>query len=180
MKKTFTNLIDYIKNPVLQQDPNTYIGYRFKIFSHLLLISLVSGFLISPLFGLLEYFGIIDMSTHKVEEMFANMSKTQVLLLGAVLTPLIEEAIFRAPLSLFKNKRNFKSAFYIFAILFGFVHIFNFEITTNVIILSPLLVLPQILLGGYLGYIRIRFGLIWAIALHGAYNGTLILMSFLG
>ncbi|WP_298764680.1 CPBP family intramembrane glutamic endopeptidase [uncultured Polaribacter sp.] len=180
MKETFKNLVNYLKNPVLEEDSNTDINYRLKIFGHLLIICLVTGLAISPLFSLLEYLNFIDMSTHKVEEMFANMSKTQVLLLGAVLTPLIEEAIFRAPLTLFKNKRNFKSAFYIFAILFGFVHIFNFEITTNVIILSPLLVLPQILLGGYLGYIRIRFGLIWAIALHGAYNGILILMSFLG
>lgn len=179
MKQTFLDLFSYLKKPILEEDQNTDIKYRFTIFSHLLIISLVTGIVISPLFSLLEYLNLIDMNTHKVEEMFAGMSKIQMLLIGAIVAPLMEEVIFRAPITLFKNKKTFKIAFYSFAILFGFVHISNFEITTNVLLLSPLLVLPQILLGGYLGFIRIRFGLHWAIFLHAAYNGILITLSFL-
>lgn len=180
MKETFKNLIIYLKNPTLEEDANTDINYRLKIFSHLVVICLVTGIAISPLFSLLEYFNLIDMSTHKVEEMFAGMSKTQMLLVAAIVAPLLEEAIFRAPITLFKNRKKFKIAFYVFAVLFGYVHISNFEITTNVILFSPLLVLPQILLGGYLGFIRVRFGLHWAIFLHAAYNGILVSLSFLG
>lgn len=180
MKETFQDLISYLKNPVLEEDSNTDINYRLKIFGHLLITCLVTGLAISPLFSLLEYLNFIDMSTHKVEEMFAGMSKIQMLLVAAVVAPLLEEAIFRAPITLFKDKKSFKIAFYVFAVLFGYVHISNFEITTNVLLFSPLLVLPQILLGGYLGFIRVRFGLHWAIFLHAAYNGILVCLSFLG
>ena len=67
---------------------------------------------------------------------------------------------------------------YVFAILFGLVHITNFKITPSVLLLAPILVLPQICIGGFLGFIRVRFGLLWSIALHGSYNGILMLISF--
>ena len=97
---------------------------------------------------------------------------------AALIAPVFEELIFRAPLTAFKKKNQFRIAFYVFAILFGFVHITNFELTTNVLILSPILVLPQTLVGGYFGFIRVRFGLLWSIALHGSYNAILMLVSF--
>ncbi|WP_299016524.1 CPBP family intramembrane glutamic endopeptidase [uncultured Polaribacter sp.] len=179
MKQTLNTLLGYIKNPVLEKDTNQNINYRLNIFFHLLLLSLITGIVISPLFALLEMLNLIDLDTHKIQEMFTDMSNLKIFLFVVVLAPLIEETIFRAPLTLFKNKIAFKNAFYIFAIMFGFVHISNFEITTNVILLSPLLVLPQALLGLYLGFIRVRFGLIWAMLLHAAYNGILISVSFL-
>ena len=64
-------------------------------------------------------------------------------------------------------------------LLFGFVHITNFDFTTSVLLLSPILVLPQLLVGGYFGYIRVRFGLQWSILLHGSYNCFFILLSFI-
>lgn len=179
MKETFRNLIAYLKNPVLEKDLNTDLNYRLKIFFHLLIISLLTGIIISPIFAILEELKWVNMANHKVEDMFKGMNKFVIILLGAVLIPIIEETIFRAPITIFKKHKIFKITFYFFALLFGFVHITNFDLTTNVILLSPLLVLPQILLGGYFGYIRVRFGLQWSMLLHGCYNGTLILISFL-
>jgi hypothetical protein len=41
-------------------------------------------------------------------------------------------------------------------------------------LLSPLLVAPQLTVGVFLGFIRVRFGLNWAIALHAFYNLILV------
>jgi hypothetical protein len=179
MKETFQNLIAYLKNPVLEKDINTDLSYRFNIFFQILVISLLTGIVITPLFAVFAELKWVNMENHKVQAQFANMGILQIILLGAILAPIIEEAMFRGTITAFKKPKSFKIAFYAFALLFGFIHLFNFEITTNVLLLAPLLVLPQILLGGYLGYIRVRFGLQWSMLLHGCYNGILILISAL-
>ncbi|WP_237276150.1 CPBP family intramembrane glutamic endopeptidase [Tenacibaculum ovolyticum] len=178
MKETFSELIKYLRAPVLEEDNNRDNFYRFKKFFHLLIISILTATLLSPLFGLIEHLGWIDMDTHAMEELMKNMSKTKVFLFAVIVAPLLEELFFRAPITLFQNKKYFKIVFYIFAIVFGFVHLSNFQITTNVLILAPILVAPQIILGGYLGFIRVRFGLIWSILLHASYNAFFVLISF--
>ena len=56
MKETFQNLIAYLKNPVLEKDSNESLNYRFKIFFHLLLVSLLSSLIVTPLFFFIEEF----------------------------------------------------------------------------------------------------------------------------
>lgn len=179
MKDTFKNLIQYLKNPVLEKDPYLSLTYRFEVFFKILIISLLTGIIIAPIYSFLEYYQIIDMQSHKVEALFKDMSKLQILLIGAIAVPIIEELIFRAPIKSFSNPKSFKIGFYVFALLFGFMHITNFEINTTIILLSPVLVLPQILLGGYFGYIRVRLGLQWSMLLHSMYNGILFSIGFL-
>lgn len=113
-----------------------------------------------------------------MEELMKNMSKLNVFLIVVIAAPLSEELLFRAPIAFFHHKKYFKLIFYTFAIAFGLVHLSNFEITTNVLLLAPILVAPQIILGGYLGFIRVRFGLIWSILLHASYNAFFVLISF--
>lgn len=170
MKQTFLELINYIKNPVLEKDPNTDNAYRFKKLFHLLIICLLTALVITPIFGLFEEMGWVDLKDHAIEQLMEQFSFPVILFLVVVFAPLFEEAIFRAPITLFKKPKTFKIAFYVFAFIFGYVHITNFELTDNVWILSPLLVLPQIILGLYLGFIRVRFGLVWSILLHALYN----------
>ena len=107
-----------------------------------------------------------------------SMSKTVLFMVAVIAAPLLEELLFRAPITLFQNKKYFKIVFYTFALVFGFIHLSNFEITTNVLLLAPILVAPQIILGGYLGFIRVRFGLIWSILLHASYNAFFVLITF--
>lgn len=178
MKITFLNLIAYLKNPILEQDANTSLKYRFSIFFQLLLISLLTSIATTPLIVIVDALKLVDIDAHKAEQLFNDMDIIQLLFTAAIAVPIIEELIFRAPITLFKKPKTFKFGFYIFSIIFGFIHIFNFEITPNVLLLSPLLVLPQLLVGSYFGYIRVRFGLQWSILLHGCYNGVLITMSF--
>ena len=70
--------------------------------------------------------------------------------------------------------------FIFWATLFGFglIHLSNFE-SNDLGVLSVLIVLPQIFIGGVLGYLRMRFGLITAILFHAAYNGVLVGLSLL-
>ncbi len=178
MRETFNELIAYLKNPVLAQDENTDNNYRFKKFFHLLIISIITSAIIMPVFGLIESSGLVDMNQHAMEELMNQFPKAVIFFLAVVFAPLFEELIFRAPLTLFHNPKYFKPAFYIFAVLFGLVHITNFTMTTNVLLLAPILVLPQTILGGYLGFIRVRFGLAWSILLHATYNAFFILISF--
>jgi membrane protease YdiL (CAAX protease family) len=177
MKETFQNLVTYLKNPVLEKDTNTDLKYRFQIFFKILVISILTGFIITPIFALIQELQLVNMENHKLEEAFKDMGIPLMILIGAIIVPIMEEALFRGPITLFTKPKSFKIVFYFFALIFGFVHISNFELTTNVLLLSPILVLPQIILGGYLGYIRVRFGLQWSMLLHGTYNLFFLLIS---
>lgn len=178
MKETFSELIAYLKNPVLVKDENTNTNYRLKKFFHLFIISIITSAIIMPVFGLIESSGLVDMNQHAVEEMMNQYPLALVIFFAVIFMPLLEELIFRAPLTLFHNPSYFKPAFYIFTVVFGLIHITNFKITTNVLLLAPILVLPQTILGGYLGFIRVKFGLIWSILLHACYNAFFVFISF--
>ena len=181
MRQTFYELINYIKKPVLVEDLNKTKTYRFKKLFHLVLISLLTALASLVLIGLVDKLGLVNLAEdHKTEELLKSFSKIGIFFLIVILAPLLEEVIFRAPLTAFKKGLQFRIAFYAIAIIFGFIHITNYQISTNVLLLSPILVLPQILLGFYLGFIRVRFGLVWSIALHGIYNGILTGVTFLG
>lgn len=117
--------------------------------------------------------------THITDSLFDDSNGIKILFFAAILAPLIEELIFRGPLVYFSQPRAFKIAFYVIGVIFAYVHIFNFEITTNVILFSPLLVAPQFFIGLIFGFIRIRFGLIWSILLHSIYNGILVSLFLL-
>lgn len=179
MKETFRELKQFLQHPTLEKDTNTASVYRLKKFLHLLIICLITGIVISPIYVIIESLQWVDMQDHAIEEMMEQYSTEMIFFFTVVLAPLIEEAIFRAPLTAFKTNKSFQVGFYVFAVLFGFIHIFNFEITPTVLLLSPVLVLPQLLLGGYLGFIRVRFGLLWSIALHATYNGVVLSLSLL-
>ncbi len=62
--------------------------------------------------------------------------------------------------------------FYLSAILFGAIHIGNYN--SRVWALMPLLVLPQCVLGLLLGFVRVRYGLGWAIFTHAFHNGCVM------
>lgn len=182
MTQTLDDLIQYIKNPVLQRDDNKAFSYRLKTLIFLVCISIISTFTVSIFISFIEAFGFVETGKHSIEEIFKdkNSSTLKLFLLAVVSAPLIEEVIFRAPLTLFKKPLYFKYAFYSTAIIFGYIHLFNYqEINANMILFSPILVAPQILVGLYLGFIRVKFGLLWSIALHAVYNGVLMSLFLL-
>lgn len=63
--------------------------------------------------------------------------------------------------------------FYGSAIAFGFVHL---HYDRSLVWFSvPLLILPRVVLGSWLGFMRLRYGFRWSVLSHGLYNGSLIL-----
>ncbi len=63
--------------------------------------------------------------------------------------------------------------FYGIALLFGAVHITNYD--TQVWPFLPILVMPQIIVGLLLGFVRLRYGFGWSFLLHAFHNGCLLL-----
>lgn len=165
---------DFLKNPVYKEDENEDVKYRIGILFRVLVIAIVMSLVLSSAIGLVEELSTSDLGTHAVEKTLETYSPWFLLFAAVILAPLIEELIFRGPMVYFRNKSYFNYAFYILTIIFGFVHLSNFELRTNVLLLSPILVAPQISAGIFLGFIRVRFGLIWAIVLHSLYNLVLI------
>ncbi len=81
----------------------------------------------------------------------------------------------RTPMGWFA--RYFPIFFWLSTLAFALVHIFNFQ-QGSLAVLLPL-VLPQFVLGGLLGYIRVRIGLSAAIVLHALHNATALGISAL-
>ncbi len=66
---------------------------------------------------------------------------------------------------------NLRLIYFVTSIIFGLIHIFNFEITDfQVLLASVILVLPQLLSGFILGYVRIFFGFAWSVLFHSLHN----------
>ena len=63
--------------------------------------------------------------------------------------------------------------FYFLTLIFGAIHITNYE--PRVWPLLPLLVLPQVIVALWLGFVRMRYGFKWAIFGHALHNGCLLL-----
>jgi membrane protease YdiL (CAAX protease family) len=72
-------------------------------------------------------------------------------------------------LDAFTNKY-FIYFFYAAALLFAFAHVFNYELRPDQKWMTPILVLPQMILGLMLGYLRIKYGLWAAIMAHAMNN----------
>lgn len=176
-------LWQFLKSPDYQVDINTELNYRLKYFLRLLGLALLISISIGLLIAGVDYFADINLGTHAVDKMLQRYSKGYIFLAAVVLAPILEELIFRGPMVFFKRSRYFSYIFYILTLVFGFYHIVNFEISPTILAISPLLVAPQLSTGAILGFIRVRFGLLWAIALHAAYNlfllGPLILTEAL-
>jgi hypothetical protein len=73
-------------------------------------------------------------------------------------------------------KNHYRIFFYLSAIIFGLLHIFNFTgINWNNFIFTPLLVLPQLFVGLILGYIRTQYGFKYGVLFHAMINLAILL-----
>lgn len=79
-----------------------------------------------------------------------------------------------------KNKY-YGICFYSFCLSFGLIHIFNFIhlIPDKLVFLVPFFVLPQIILGFFAGYIRIKSGFFWGVLIHIFFNLPITLLHIL-
>lgn len=164
----------FLKHPDYKADDNLNIKYRLDHTLKLLGISLVISLALGFLIGTVESLAEIDLGRHAMDVLFEEYSAIFIFIAAVIFAPLLEEFFFRGPMVFFKQQSYFKYVFYLLTLAFGFYHLTNFEITPTIVLLSPLLVAPQLSVGALLGFIRVRFGLVWAIVLHAAYNLVLI------
>lgn len=68
--------------------------------------------------------------------------------------------------------QRFPIVFYVLSVTFGLIHLFNFqEFPLKVILLAPIITLPQLILGVGMGYLRMRFGFWYGYLFHVLNNG---------
>ncbi len=178
MQIAFNALIQYLKNPTCET-LKISVNDKLKILTKLLFIALIISFTLGILIHFLEHFGLFKMDSHAITKLLNEKPKIIVFLMAVFVAPILEELFFRAPIVLFCHNKQFKYLFYGFAIVFGFIHIANYEISSTILLLSPLLISPQIALGLILGYTRVKLGLLYAILLHMVFNGLLISPSLI-
>jgi membrane protease YdiL (CAAX protease family) len=170
MLKEVWEFLKYPENQTLDIDS----AEKWKRFIKLLLLavsfSILSGILLEGIATLFQ----LDFGTHAAEKLMEEFSIVAIFFLAVVLAPLIEELLFRAPLGLFQNRMTFVYAFYISILLFGMIHISNFEDLNGHYWAVPFMILPQLCAGTFLGFIRVKQGLIWSILLHAGHNLILI------
>jgi len=172
--KVLYKVWNFIRSPAyikLEQPSSSTKGH---LFTNLLILGVVFGvaigFFNQSLLKLLN----IDLGAHASDLFIAKTSAMGIFFSVAIVAPVLEEAIFRGPLILFKDKKYFRHSLYVSVILFGAVHLFNFQFSKEILILGPLLSAPQIILGVFLAFIRIKLGLLWAILLHASYNAIFL------
>lgn len=168
------SLLQFLRHPEYREDPNPSFGYRLRHTGGLLVWALALGLVLALLLGLVEHLGSWDLGDHAFEELIAQYPLWLVLVLGVLVAPVLEELIFRGPLWFFRDSSYFGTAFYGATIAFALVHLSNFPNLSEIWLLSPLLISPQLSLGAFLGFVRVRFGLTWAMLFHAAYNGILL------
>ncbi len=174
----FNSLLQYLKNPNCER-LEISLSEKLKTLTKLLLISFIISFSLGILISILGHLGVFEVDSHAITKLLEKKSKMVVFLMAVIAAPVLEELFFRAPLTLFCDHKQFKYIFYGFAIFFGFIHISNYEMSTAILIASPILIAPQIALGLILGYTRVKLGLVYAILLHMLFNGLLIVPSLL-
>lgn len=176
-------LIDFLKNPVYEEDTGVDSKHKFINTIQYLGLALAISMGLGILIVWVQTITGLNLGRHAMHRFMEEFSLGMVFLSAVVIAPFLEELLFRGPLIWFRNSRKFNFIFYAITILFGTYHITNFQWTTDVLVLAPLLVAPQISVGAILGFIRIRHGLVWAILLHACYNlvliGPVLLLEYL-
>ena len=194
LSSVWQDLGAFVKNPRLNPLPGHFLEQPQKVFPYLLVLDFL---LMIPLMGIMSATGIED-TDHEITKLLDNPLKLA--LMAVVLAPILEELIFRFPIGnwwkwgakLFGEeafyyesrlvtwcKKNFKTIFWAFTVIFAGIHFTNFNSTVPIFI-APILVLPQFVLGIILGYIRVGWGTRYSILFHAIHNGIPISLMLLG
>ena len=205
---TLRDLWYFIKKPVELKQVRIPLKVKICTCLALFIIQIPPLLGLSALLGGLEILGLWENDMHRLQKIFKEMKPGLIFFFAVIIAPFLEEIMFRLILkfrsnflilwplqllillqvdnkiNLLKTIRKFWNKFYgwifyLVSIAFGIIHILNFEPSLNIYLLAPVLVAPQILIGINLGYLRIRFGLIWSILFHAFYNGILLSIALL-
>jgi membrane protease YdiL (CAAX protease family) len=193
IKAVIADFFEFFKNPQENFTESLSAKQKWKILFSILLLDFILVFFASGILSFIDSF-LFELNSDPIEDIFSNKGVFSIILMAVVIVPLIEELIFRFPLKyernlvfhffdfLTKNRaktlwfKYFKIIFYLFSIAFALMHLTNYSNTNALFyVLAPLIVLPQLIAGITLGYVRLKLGFFWGVLQHGLYN--LILFS---
>lgn len=168
-KSIILNFITFIKNPTLIKQDQKSSNYQ-KLF-HSGIILPIFGYCISSLLWLivtkmraLEFFTLTENDYNSHRGIIFN------LIITAILTPLIEEVIFRYPMKFIPQTKYYNIVIYVITLVFGVVHFTNYDTNISGKFFALLIVSPQLFIGLVLAFIRIKYGLRYSILTHSIYN----------
>jgi membrane protease YdiL (CAAX protease family) len=162
--------LDFIKKPGYREDGDNSFNDRLRIVSSLLMLALAISLALAFIIGILGELGPWNIEDHAFDALFEKYAATWILFLGCIVAPVMEELIFRGPMWFFRDSRYFPAIFYGLTLAFALIHLSNFPNVAEIWPIAPVLISPQLSIGLFLGFIRVRFGLLWSMAFHAAYN----------
>jgi len=110
----------------------------------------------------------------EIEYLYCFLSSTAI---GIILYPFLKQSKI-VLLREFWTK-NKLIIFYFFLLVFSFLHLKNYEITTEVLLFSPVIILPRILGAIIYSYIRLSSGVLVAICFHAFNNGIFKIITII-
>jgi len=176
IKSTLFDFYQFIKKP---NDVQFDLDFRNKLRFTLILFVfefIITFIIILPILVMIN--DVLDL-TRAVDT--NKLSILQKFFFLVIIMPFIEELIFRYFLRYEGTKTDFIShhqwnkifpfLVYSFGLCFGFIHLTNFSNTNNwFYILSPLVVIFQLVGGFIITYIRVRISFLWGVYYHWAMN----------
>lgn len=208
IKETYTDFYHFVKNPIDEPAPIQTARHKInRLFSILAIEIPIIAVIGATIYGI-EKLGIIDTGVHKLDTLFQELPLWKFVLWGVIINPFLEELIFRLclrfnprdlttysilPVSVIGNQNiakvekylsrlwagKFALIFFSSALLFAYFHLSNYELTNTVLLLSPLLIAPQLITGLFLGYLRIKYNLMLGYFMHAIHNAFFILLAFI-
>lgn len=90
--------------------------------------------------------------------------------LGVGVIPFFSSPVYRKKLQRIVV-RYFPRFFYASVMAFGFIHVTNFHpLSLEVLLLAPFLTLPQLIMGTLLGFVRMKYSIIYSMLFHSTIN----------
>lgn len=182
IKDIINDFFKFLKKPNDVQIQCSF-NYKIKFLLVLLFFELVFTFII-----VIPVFSIIDsILSLKDKQINYSMTLLNSIFAFVILVPFLEELIFRKILrfqgiqkkiiSREKWDKIFPFLVYLFAIIFGFIHLSNY-LNSNAIffILSPFIILSQLAGGFVITFIRVRLNFKWAVFYHFIWNLIFIIL----
>jgi membrane protease YdiL (CAAX protease family) len=208
LKATYADFISFLKNPIDQAGEAITGQQKFKLLLSFLCIEIPFIILFTLLLNGLEALKLVDNTDHSVINMMKSMPIAMFFFITVIVAPILEELLFRlylrypqnylftiiVGLASFSSTHNgdktatalhsfwikrYKYIFYFSALIFGFVHLFNFPFSLTILLLSPILVAPQIILGSIIGYLRVRYGFMMGFFMHALHNAVFVGLGLL-
>ncbi len=129
----------FVRKPSYVPYSNIRLQLKWRIFLNVLGWNFAFGIGLALFLNSLATFLNIDIGDHKTEDLFENYSSIAIFFLMVLIAPIVEEIIFRGPLIFFKRSSYFPWVYYFSCLLFGLVHLGNFDNANDLLWLTPIL-----------------------------------------